>query len=93
VSYRNKSSVLRFRGTLDPSSGGWRLGAIRRRHGDDLNLPTTKAEAEWLTAIKSAGTTSFFIADRTAYPDGKVAMPPYMLERLPHEFPARRRWS
>jgi hypothetical protein len=55
---------------------------------DDLNLPTTKSEAEWLrTAVKSAGTTSFFIADRTAYPDGKVAIPPYMLERLPHEFP------
>lgn len=56
---------------------------------DNLNLPTSNTEAEWLkSAIKSNGTAPFFIANRGVYPDGKIEIPSYMLERLPDGFPS-----
>lgn len=55
---------------------------------DNLNLPTSKTEAEWLrSVIKSTGTAPFFIANRAVHPDGKIEIPAHMLERLPDGFP------
>jgi hypothetical protein len=55
---------------------------------DKLNLPTRMTEAEWLrSAIRSAGTLPFFIANRAVHPKGEIEIPPYMLERLPVGFP------
>ena len=54
---------------------------------DNLNLPTRKTEAEWLrSVIQSAGTSPFFVANRAVHPEGKIEIPPYMLERLPVGF-------
>jgi hypothetical protein len=55
---------------------------------DNLNLPTSKPEVEWLrSVIKSMGTSPFFIANRAIHPEGKIEIPGYMLERLPDGFP------